>query len=77
MANLPTIKKGDQGIYVKRMQHLLSANGYMDPANEKNFDGVWGNGTDGAKQRFDHDHGLIPSPPTDCGPKSWQALMGA
>lgn len=77
MATLPTIKKGDSGIYVKRMQHLLSANGYMDANNGKNFDGVWGNGTDGAKQRFDVDHGLTPSPPTDCGPKSWQALMGA
>jgi hypothetical protein len=77
MANLPTIKKGDNGIYVLRMQHLLSANGYMNPANQANFDGAWGDGTDGAKQRFDTDHGLLPSPPTDCGDKSWRALMGA
>ena len=75
MANLPTIKKGDSNDYVARMQHLLAAAGYMNPANTANYDGVWGNGTDGAKQRFDVDHGLAPSPPTDCGDKSWESLM--
>ena len=77
MSNLPTIVKGDSGPYVKRMQHLLAAAGYMNEANTANYDGVWGSGTDGAKQRFDADHGLLPSPPTDCGDKSWKALMGA
>ena len=76
MANLPTIRKGDSGPDVKRMQHLLAAAGYMQEGNTANYDGVWGNGTDGAKQRFDVDHGLTPSPPTDCGEKSWKALMG-
>lgn len=76
MANLPTIKKGDSGPYVKRMQHLLAAAGYMNEANTANYDGQWGSGTDGAKARFDNDHGLTPSPPTDCGDKSWKALMG-
>jgi hypothetical protein len=75
--SLPTIKKGDQGIQVKKMQHLLAAAGYLNESNTANYDGVWGNGTDGAKQRFDHDHGLAPSPPTDCGPKSWAALCGS
>lgn len=77
MANLPNIKKGDSGPAVKRMQHLLAAAGYMNEANVNNYDGVWGSGTDGAKQRFDTDHGLLPSPPTDCGDKSWAALNGA
>jgi hypothetical protein len=76
MANLPTIKKGDSGPAVKRMQHLLAAAGYMNEANVSNYDGVWGSGTDGAKQRFDTDHGLLPSPPTDCGDGSWKALNG-
>lgn len=75
MASLPTIRKGDRGDYVERMQHLLAAAGYMNPANAANYDGVWGSGTDDAKCRFDNDHGLTPSPPTDCGPKSWESLM--
>jgi hypothetical protein len=75
MANLPSIKKGDSGPYVERMQHLLAAAGFMDPANVKNYDGVWGNGTDNAKANFDNEHGLTPSPPTDCGAKSWESLM--
>jgi hypothetical protein len=75
MADLPTIKKGASGAYVERMQHLLAAAGFMDPANTANYDGVWGNGTDGAKARFDNAHGLTPSPPTDCGDKSWESLM--
>lgn len=75
MAALPTIKKGDSGPYVERMQHLLAAAGYMNPGNTSNYDGVWGSGTDGAKVSFDNDHGLGPSPPTDCGAKSWESLM--
>jgi hypothetical protein len=75
MANLPTIKKGDTGPYVERMQHLLAAAGYMNAGNIANYDGVWGNGTDSSKASFDNDHGLAPSPPTDCGSKSWESLM--
>jgi N-acetylmuramoyl-L-alanine amidase len=74
MANLPNIKKGDSGPYVERMQHLLAAAGFMNPANTSNYDGVWGNGTDGAKREFDNAHGLA-SADTDCGPKSWESLM--
>lgn len=73
--DMPTIKKGDSGEYVKRMQHLLAAAGYMTESNTANYDGVWGSGTDSAKARFDNDHGLTPSPPTDCGNKSWESLM--
>lgn len=75
MAQLPTIKKGDRGDYVERMQHLLAAAGFMNPANTANYDGVWGSGTENAKVAFDNAHGLTPSPPTDCGPKSWESLM--
>jgi hypothetical protein len=69
------IAKGASGFDVKLMQHLLAANGYMNEANTSNYDGVWGNGTDSAKARFDNEHGLAPSPPTDCGPKSWESLL--
>ena len=72
---IPNIAKGAKGADVKRMQHLLAANGYMDEANTSNYDGQWGSGTDGAKARFDNDHGLKPSPPTDCGAKSWESLL--
>ena len=75
MASLPTIKKGDSGAYVERMQHLLAAAGFMDPANTSNYDGVWGNGTESAKVKFDNAHGLTPSPPSDCGAKSWESLL--
>ena len=73
-AIMPTIKKGDSGPYVERMQHLLAAAGFMDPGNTANYDGVWGNGTDGAKRNFDNAHGLA-SANTDCGPKSWESLL--
>jgi peptidoglycan hydrolase-like protein with peptidoglycan-binding domain len=72
---IPDIEKGASGPDVKRMQHLLAANGYMNEANTSNYDGQWGNGTDGAKAKFDNDHGLAPSPPTDCGAKSWESLL--
>lgn len=69
------IKNGDSGFDVKLMQHLLAANGFMNEANVSNYDGNWGSGTDGAKARFDNAHGLAPSPPTDCGAKSWESLL--
>jgi len=72
---IPTLAKGSSGPDVKRMQHLLAANGYMNEANTANYDGQWGSGTDGAKSRFDNEHGLAPSPPTDCGAKSWESLL--
>lgn len=75
MASLPTIKKGDSGPYVERMQHLLAAAGYMNPANTANYDGNWGSGTDGAKANFDRAFGLGTGSDTSCGPKSWESLM--
>jgi len=73
-AIMPTIRKGSTGAYVERMQHLLAAAGFMDPANTANYDGVWGNGTDGAKSRFNTAFGL-PASPTDCEAKSWESLL--
>jgi LysM repeat protein len=73
-AIMPTIVKGNSGPYVERMQHLLAAAGFMDPGNTSNYDGVWGNGTEGAKAKFDDAHG-IGSGNTDCGPKSWESLL--
>ncbi|MET0786499.1 MAG: N-acetylmuramoyl-L-alanine amidase [Paenisporosarcina sp.] len=72
---IPELVYGTASDDVKRMQHLLAAHGYMKEANVSNYDGVWGDGTEGAKQRFDNDYGLTPSPPTDCGKKSWTALL--
>ena len=74
MANLPTIKKGSSGAYVERMQHLLAAAGIMARPMPPTMT-VWGSGTEDAKKRFDNDHGLTPSPPTDCGDKSWESLI--
>jgi hypothetical protein len=72
---IPTIVKGNSGADVKRMQHLLAACGFMNEANVSNYDGAWGSGTDGAKVNFDNANGLTPSPPTDCGQKSWTRLL--
>lgn len=72
---IPTITKGMKGADVKRMQHLLAANGYMNEANTSNYDGVWGNGTEQAKVNYDNAAGLTPSPPSDCGKKSWTYLL--
>jgi hypothetical protein len=72
---LPVLRAGDHGPAVSRMQHLLAAAGFMDEGNTSNYDGQWGDGTDAAKQRFDTAHDLLPSPPTDCGPASWRALL--
>jgi N-acetylmuramoyl-L-alanine amidase/Glycosyl hydrolases family 25 len=73
-AIMPTIKKGNSGPYVERMQHLLAAAGFMNPGNTANYDGQWGSGTDGAKKEFDKAHNLGSSN-TDCGPKSWESLL--
>jgi hypothetical protein len=72
---IPNLAKGAKGADVKRMQHLLAAGGFLNQANTANYDGVWGNGTDSAKLNFDRAKGLLPSPPTDCGQKSWTALL--
>lgn len=77
-STLPSIAKGSGDYWaVKRMQHLLAAHGYMNEGNVNNYDGVWGNGTDDAKRRFDADHGLGGGADTSCGPRSWAALCGA
>ena len=72
---IPTLTKGMSGADVKRMQHLLAACGFMNEGNVSNYDGKWGNGTEQAKINFDNAAGLTPSPPTDCGSKSWTALL--
>jgi peptidoglycan hydrolase-like protein with peptidoglycan-binding domain len=72
---IATITKGMKGGDVKRMQHLLAANGYMNEGNVSNYDGVWGSGTEQAKINYDNAAGLTPSPPSDCGKKSWTYLL--
>jgi peptidoglycan hydrolase-like protein with peptidoglycan-binding domain len=52
MNKMPVLKKGAQGVPVKRMQHFLALSGQMDPANMGNFDGVFGSGTESALNRF-------------------------
>ena len=68
-----TLKKGVSGGDVPRMQRMLSANGFMDPANQGNFDGVFGSGTEGALKKFQSAKGLTAD--GICGQKSWTALL--
>ena len=72
---IPEIKYGKGGDDVRRMQHLLAAAGFLKESNPANYDGVWGNGTESAKVKFDNAKGLTPSPPSDCGQKSWTRLL--
>lgn len=67
---LPELTKGATGIFVTRMQSLLNANGFACPEN-----GTWDSATENAKVAFDNARGLTPSPPSDCGPKSWTSLL--
>lgn len=72
MQSMPTVKKGSSGVFVKRMQHLLAAAGFMDPANTSNYDGAFGSGTDGAVRRFQTAAGIVVD--GVCGPQTWGAL---
>jgi len=68
-----TLKKGASGGDVTRMQRMLSANGFMDPANQGNFDGQFGSGTEGALKKFQSAKGLTAD--GICGQKSWTKLL--
>jgi len=70
---IPTLAKGATGTDVARMQRMLSANGFMDPANQGNFDGQFGSGTEGALKKFQTARGLTAD--GQCGPQSWTALL--
>ena len=39
---MPILRRGNSGIYVRRMQHFLCIGGQMDVNNEANFDGQFG-----------------------------------
>lgn len=71
---IPNLSQGDTGEDVKRMQHLLAAEGFLNPSNMSNYDGVWGTGTNNAKSNFDRAVNLGGSD-TSCGPKSWESLL--
>ena len=70
---VPTLKKGATGGDVVRMQRMLAANGYMDPANQGNFDGQFGSGTESALKRFQSAKGLTAD--GICGQNSWTKLL--
>ena len=70
---VPELKKGSSGTDVVRMQRMLSANGYMDPANQSNFDGQFGSGTEGAVKKFQSAKGLGAD--GICGQKTWTKLL--
>lgn len=68
-----TLKLGSTGVDVQRMQRMLSATGYMDPANQANFDGQFGTGTDAALKKFQTANGLGAD--GVCGQKTWTKLL--
>ncbi len=63
----PTLRKGDRGEDVKRLQTLLNGYGY-----KLAVDGVFGSGTDQALRAFQQGHYLTPD--GVCGPKTWAEM---
>lgn len=67
----PTLKRGDSGYQVKRLQKLLAQRGF-DPGKP---DGVFGAATLQAVMAVQTAHGLHPD--GIAGPLTWQALLAA
>jgi peptidoglycan hydrolase-like protein with peptidoglycan-binding domain len=70
---IPSLVKGNTGMDVKRMQRMLGANGAMNPANQANFDGVFGSGTETTLKNFQTARGLGAD--GQCGQKTWTSLL--
>lgn len=66
----PTLRRGDVGEGVKRMQRLLIVLGY--DVGRTGADGIFGSATESAVMAFQADHGLKAD--GICGPKTWAAL---
>jgi hypothetical protein len=66
---MPTLRRGDRGKNVRRLQGLLTANGY-----KTTIDGIFGDDTEDRLYAFQHDHAR----PADkiAGPITWNALLG-
>ena len=71
--DVATLRKGSTGGDVTRMQRMLAATGFMDPANQANFDGQFGSGTEGALKRFQSARGLTAD--GVCGQQTWTKLL--
>lgn len=65
----PTLRKGDRGEDVKRLQTMLNQYGY-----ELKVDGIFGTATDQAVRAFQQSHRLTVD--GICGAKTWAALDG-
>jgi hypothetical protein len=70
---IPNLVKGNAGVDVQRMQRMLAANGQMDPANQSNFDGQFGSGTESALKKFQTAKKLTAD--GKCGQKTWTSLL--
>jgi hypothetical protein len=66
---MPTLKRGSKGTDVRRLQGLLTANGYRTT-----IDGIFGEQTEKKAKAFQSKH----AKPVDgiAGPKTWNALLG-
>ena len=69
---LPTLKKGNKGDSVKRLQEKLISKGY--PLPRYGADGDFGSETESAVKQFQKDHGLTVD--GIVGAKTWAALDG-
>lgn len=72
VTNLPTLKRGNKGEYVKQLQQKLISKGY--PLPRYGADGDFGAETESAVKQFQRNHGLTGD--GIVGPKTWAALDG-
>jgi peptidoglycan hydrolase-like protein with peptidoglycan-binding domain len=70
---IPNLQVGSYGLDVQRMQRMLSANKFMDPANQANFDGQFGSGTQTAVKEFQKARLLTVD--GKCGQQTWTSLL--
>ena len=76
--NLPTLRRGSKGEYVKQLQVLLLCEGYGDllaDDTQNPMDGIFGQRTEKAVKAFQKDHGLTVD--GIVGKKTWAALEAA
>lgn len=74
LLTLPTLRRGDEGLSVRRAQTLINVSGMWSSSGaELGVDGVFGPATERAVRRYQTEHGLVVD--GIVGPATWTALL--